>query len=72
MEGHVEQMEGIEYEDDTLYIKYSFVENKLFQPTISGIVQCTVASLEELKSRVDTIYLVGGFGARISIYLQET
>ena len=66
---HVKQMEGIEYEDDTLYIKYSVVE-KLFQPTFDGIIQCTVASLEELKSRVDTIYLVGGFGGCQYIYKQ--
>ena len=68
IERRVEQMEGIEYEDDTLYIKYSVVETRLFQPTIDGIVQCTVASLEELKSRVDTIYLVGGFGGCQYIY----
>ena len=61
-------MEGIEYEDDTLYIKYSVVETKLFQPTIDGIIQCTVPSLEELKSRVGTIYLVGGFGGCQYIY----
>ena len=68
IERRIEQMEGIEYEDDTLYIKYGVVETRLFQPTIDGIVQCTVASLEELKSRVDTIYLVGGFGGCQYIY----
>ena len=68
IESRVKQMEGIEYEDDTLYIKYGVVETRLFQPTIDGIVQCTVASLEELKSRVDTIYLVGGFGGCQYIY----
>ena len=57
-----------EYEDDTLYIKYGVVETRLFQPTIDGIVQCTVASLEELKSRVDTIYIVGEFGGCRYIY----
>ena len=57
-----------EYEDDTLYIKYGVVETRLFQPTINGIVQCTVASLEELKSRVDTIYIVGEFGGCRYIY----
>ena len=62
------QMEGIEYEDDTLYIRYSVVEAKLFQPTIDGVIQCTVASLEKLESRVDTIYLVGGFGGCQYIY----
>ena len=68
IESHVKQMEGIEYEDDTLYIKYGVVETRLFKPTIDGIVQCTVASLEKLKSRVDTIYLVGGFGGCQYIY----
>ena len=42
IEGCVEQMEGIEYDDNTLCIKYGVVETKLFQPTIDGIVQCTV------------------------------
>ena len=68
IESRVKQMEGIEYEDDTLYIKYGVVETRLFQPTIDGIMQCTVASLEELKSRVDTIYLIGGFGGCQYIY----
>ena len=62
------QMEGIEYEDDTLYIKYGVVEKKLFRSTIDGIIQCTVASLEKLESRVDTIYLIGGFGGCQYIY----
>ena len=68
IESRVKQMEGVEYEDDTLYIKYGVVETRLFKPTIDGIVQCTVASLEKLKSRVDTIYLVGGFGGCQYIY----
>ena len=44
------------------------LKTKLFQPTINGIIQCTVDSLEEMKSRVDTIYLVGGFGGYQYIY----
>ena len=68
LESCVEQMEGIEYDDDTLYIKYGVVETRLFQPTIDGIVQCTIDSLEELNSKVGTIYPVGGFGGCQYIY----
>ena len=64
----VRQMEGVEFEDDALYIKYGHVEKILFQPTIDGIVKCTITAFEELEERVDTIYLVGGFGGCQYIY----
>ena len=64
----VRQMEGVEFEDDALYIKYGHVEKRLFQPTIDGIVKCTITAFKELEERVDTIYLVGGFGGCQYIY----
>ena len=64
----VRRMEGVEFEDDALYIKYGHVEKRLFQPTIDGIVKCTITAFEELEEKVDTIYLVGGFGGCQYIY----
>ena len=64
----VRRMEGVEFEDDALYIKYGYVEQRLFQPTIDGIVKCTFAAFKELDKKVDTIYLVGGFGGCQYIY----
>ena len=64
----VRRMEGVEFEDDVLYIKYGYVERRLFQPTIDGIVECTFTAFEELEEKVDTIYLVGEFGGCQYIY----
>ena len=64
----VRRMERVEFEDDALYIKYGHVEKRLFQPTIDGIVECAFTAFEELEERVDTIYLVGGFGGCQYIY----
>ena len=51
----------IQYDNDTLYITYSEFE-KLFKPAVKGIVDCTLNSLSRLEGKIDTIYLVGGFG----------
>ena len=51
----------IQYDDDTLYITYSEFE-ALFKPAVKGIVDCTLNSLSRLEDKIDTIYLVGGFG----------
>ena len=51
----------IQYDDDTLYITCSEFE-KLFNPAVKCIVDYTLNSLSRLEGKVDTIYLVGGFG----------
>ena len=51
----------IQYDDDTLYITYSEFE-QLLKPAVNGIVDCTLNSLSRLEDKIDTIYLVGGFG----------
>ena len=53
---------GIEYDDDTLYISESVVESQLFGPTLKGIIECTLEAIKENGSKVNTFYLVGGFG----------
>ena len=51
----------VEYDHDTLYLKFSKVK-ELFKPAIDGVLQCTSSAFSDLKSKVDMVYLVGGFG----------
>ena len=63
--------EGIQHTGDSrvqlaargqeLRIKYSKME-EFFQPVISGILECISQALNEVEGKVETIYLVGGFG----------
>ena len=52
----------IEFEDDgILYIAPSkFAE--FFKPAIEGILECIKGVVAQLEERVDTVFLVGGFG----------
>ena len=52
---------GLNFDDDVLYMTYRKMA-ELFQPTIDGIIECTMAALEQLQGQIETIYLVGGFG----------
>ena len=53
---------GVEYEDDALYIDKEVVESQLFGPALDGIIKCTLEAIEENEYKVNTFYLVGGFG----------
>ena len=44
-----------------LRITYSKMD-EFFQPVISGIIECISEALIEVEEKVETIYLVGGFG----------
>ena len=61
-EGAMKQ--GIEYNetDGTLRMSYSLVEQKIFQFTVDGILECVRAAFRELTNKINTVYLVGGFG----------
>ena len=61
-EGAMKQ--GMEYNetDGTLRMSYSLVEQKIFQFTVDGILECVRAAFRELKNKINTVYLVGGFG----------
>ena len=49
--------------DDSISINYDIVREKIFQFTIDGIIECVRAAFDQLRgSKVDTVYLVGGFG----------
>ena len=61
----VTKMSGIEYDEDmndTLYIEKEVVERQLFGPALDGIIKCTLEAIEENEYKVNTFYLVGGFG----------
>ena len=61
----VMKMSGIEYDEDmndTLYIEKEVVERQLFGPALDGIIECTLEAIEENEYKVNTFYLVGGFG----------
>lgn len=61
-------MQGVEYDDDTLYLEKEVVESRLFGPAIEGIVSCTVSAIKENDCKVETFYLVGGFGGCKYVY----
>ena len=59
------QISGVEYDEDandTLYIDKELVERQLFGPALDGIIKCTLEAIEENEYKVNTFYLVGGFG----------
>ena len=61
----VTKMSGIEYDEDmndTLYIDKEVVERQLFGPALDGIIECTLEAIEDNEYKVNTFYLVGGFG----------
>ena len=55
---------GMEYDDDmdTLWISNEVIESKLFGPAVDGIIESTLSAIEDSEHKVDTFYLVGGFG----------
>ena len=47
---------------DELCISYDLIKKRIFQSTIDGIIACVRAAFKELTSKINTVYLVGGFG----------
>ena len=58
----------IEFDDDTLYIKFSKFESLFIKPVVDGILKCILDCLIRLSGQIDTIYFVGGFGGCKYIY----
>ncbi|XP_019859066.1 PREDICTED: heat shock 70 kDa protein 12A-like [Amphimedon queenslandica] len=59
------KQEKVHYDhgEGALEMKYDQLEKKVFKPTIDKIIECVRAAFDELKhDRIDTVYLVGGFG----------
>ena len=78
LENEAKKKIGIEYEDDILYIDKEVVESQLFGPALDGIIKCTLEAIEENEYKVNTFYLVGGFGGckyvhqKVTAAIQET
>ena len=68
IEEAVKKLQGIDFDNDTLYIEKEVVENKLFGPALKGIVDITFEALNDIEYQIDTIYLVGGFGGCKYVY----
>ena len=70
---------GIERMKDTrlkrvgqdLRIGYSMMTD-FFQPVVEGMLECMSQTLKDVEAKVDTIYLVGGFGGSKYIYKRIT
>ena len=49
-------------DDGSLTIGYELLEEKVFKSTIDKIIECVRAAFDELSSKINMVYLVGGFG----------
>ena len=69
----IKRMKGsrIRLVDQDLRIEYSMMAD-LFQPVVEGMLECMSKTLREVEAKVDTIYLVGGFGGSHYIYKRIT
>ena len=64
----IRQMDGqLEQVGQDLRIKYSMMAD-LFKSVVEGMVDCISETLTDAEAKVDTIYLVGGFGGSKYIY----
>ena len=54
-----------------LRIDYSLMAD-FFQPVVEGMLECMSHTLKDVEAKVDTIYLVGGFGGSKYIYTKIT
>ena len=62
VEKQIEDMTGVEFDDDTLYISDDFMESNFFEPIVMNILDTVISVFESVKEKVGTLYLVGGFG----------
>ena len=68
IEDGAKSIDGVEFEDESLYIEGKVVEEILFGPPVNGIVECIIMALDDLDCHIDTMYLVGGFGCCRFLY----
>ena len=57
----------VELSGTTLRLAYTKVE-EFFRPIADGLVRCISETLESVDAKIDTIYLVGGFGGSCYVY----
>ena len=53
---------GLNFDCSRLDMEEEVVERQLFGPALDGIIKCTLEAIEENEYKVNTFYLVGGFG----------
>ena len=53
--------------DQDLRIGYSLMAD-FFQPVVEGMLECMSQTLREIEAKINTIYVVGGFGGSQYIY----
>ena len=62
IEDGAKRIDGVEFDNDTLYIKSKVVEENLFGPPVNRIVEFILTMLHDLDHHIDTMYLLGKFG----------
>ena len=62
------RIEGVDFDDDCLYINQEVIEKKLFGPSLEAIIESIKEVLLHLEQNIQTIYLVGGYGGSKYIY----
>ena len=68
IEDGAKSIDGVKFEDESLYIEGKVVEEILFGPPVNGIIECIITVLDDLDCHIDTMYLVGGFGGCKFLY----
>ena len=56
------RIDGVEFDNYTLYIKSKVVEEILFGPPVNRIVEFVLTMLHDLDRHIDTMYLLGKCG----------
>ena len=62
IEKQAKELSGVDFEDDTLYIPYNVAESNFFEPIVRDIIDLVISVFESITEKIETIYLVGGFG----------
>ena len=48
-------IDGVEFDNDSLYIKSKVVEEIVFGPSVNGIVECIITVFDNLDCHIDTM-----------------
>ena len=62
IEKQAKNLAGVDFEDDTLYILYDVAESSFFEPIVRDIINSVISVFESVNEKIETVYLVGGFG----------
>ena len=62
IEEQIDDMTGVDFDGETLYISYDVMESNFFEPIVMNIIDTVISVFESTKEKVETLYLVGGLG----------